>query len=286
MRGTARQQGPGAVQAVVAMSSRGGPGSAPAMSQRAEKPSLLVPDAFKNPEYVHFAVRGALIDIFPMGSAEPYRIELFDDEVESIRSFDAETQRSQQQVERIELLPAREFPADDAARTAFRVRFREKFEGDPSKSRLYKDVSQGFWPAGIEYYLPLWTALVPHAAVDEQGFGLAFVRQPLVFIEHSQDNAPMSQAARRLDEAIRNGWLVHDGNPKLRTHALNAVEHSLSGEKWKYDRPKEKQGRARVTCPIDALTCLLFGHNVAVGEHDEPEQEPPTDFLGYRMEHV
>ncbi len=103
-----------------------------------------------------FCVRGGVIDLFPMGSAVPYRIELFDEDIDSIRTFDVDTQRSIYKVNDVRLLPAREFPADDAARTAFRVRFREKFEGDPSKSRLYKDVSQGFWPAGIEYYLPLF----------------------------------------------------------------------------------------------------------------------------------
>jgi transcription-repair coupling factor (superfamily II helicase) len=103
-----------------------------------------------------FCVRGGVIDLFPMGSALPYRIDLFDDEVDSIRTFDVDTQRSIYKVNDVRLLPAREFPSDDAARTAFRVRFREKFEGDPSKSRLYKDVSQGFLPAGIEYYLPLF----------------------------------------------------------------------------------------------------------------------------------
>jgi transcription-repair coupling factor (superfamily II helicase) len=103
-----------------------------------------------------FCVRGGVIDLFPMGSALPYRIDLFDDEIESIRTFDVDTQRSIYKVNDVRLLPAREFPSDEAARTAFRVRFREKFEGDPSKSRLYKDVSQGFLPAGIEYYLPLF----------------------------------------------------------------------------------------------------------------------------------
>ncbi len=103
-----------------------------------------------------FCIRGGVIDLFPMGSALPYRIDLFDDEVDSIRTFDVDTQRSIYKVNDVRLLPAREFPSDDAARTAFRVRFREKFEGDPSKSRLYKDVSQGFLPAGIEYYLPLF----------------------------------------------------------------------------------------------------------------------------------
>ena len=103
-----------------------------------------------------FAVRGALLDIFPMGSAEPYRIELFDDEVESIRSFDPETQRSQQQVAKIELLPAREFPLTDEAAKAFRSHLRERFPIDVRRCPLYQDMKEGVTPGGIEYYLPLF----------------------------------------------------------------------------------------------------------------------------------
>jgi len=103
-----------------------------------------------------FGIRGGLIDLFPMGSPLPYRIDLFDKQIESIRTFDVDTQRTVYPVARVRLLPAREFPQDDAGRTRFRGRFREVFEGDPSKSPLYKDVSNGIMPAGIEYYLPLF----------------------------------------------------------------------------------------------------------------------------------
>lgn len=103
-----------------------------------------------------FAVRGALIDIFPMGAAQPYRIELFDDEVESIRSFDPETQRSQQQVETIELLPAREFPLTENAAKDFRTRLRERFPIDVRRCPLYQDMKEGVTPGGIEYYLPMF----------------------------------------------------------------------------------------------------------------------------------
>jgi transcription-repair coupling factor (superfamily II helicase) len=103
-----------------------------------------------------YSVRGGLIDLFPMGTRLPYRIELFDDEVETIRSFDVDSQRSLYPVPEIRLLPAREFPAGDAGRTTFRQRFRESFEGDASRISLYKDVSNGILPAGIEYYLPLF----------------------------------------------------------------------------------------------------------------------------------
>ena len=103
-----------------------------------------------------FSVRGGLIDLFPMGSALPYRLDLFDDDIESIKTFDVDTQRTLYPVPDVRLLPAREFPLDEAGRTRFRTRFREVFEGDPSRSPLYKDVSNGVVPGGIEYYLPLF----------------------------------------------------------------------------------------------------------------------------------
>ena len=103
-----------------------------------------------------FSVRGGLIDLFPMGSPLPYRLDLFDDDIESIKTFDVDTQRTLYPVPNVRLLPAREFPLDEAGRTRFRTRFREVFEGDPSRSPLYKDVSNGVVPGGIEYYLPLF----------------------------------------------------------------------------------------------------------------------------------
>ena len=103
-----------------------------------------------------FAVRGSLLDLFPMGAPVPYRIDLFDEEVESIRTFDPETQRSEDKVEAIRLLPGREFPMDEAAVARFRQGFRTSFEGAASKSPIYRDLSQGLAPGGIEYYLPLF----------------------------------------------------------------------------------------------------------------------------------
>ncbi len=103
-----------------------------------------------------FSVRGGLIDLFPMGSAVPYRIDLFGEEIEAIRTFDVDTQRSIYPVNEIRLLPAREFPLDKEGQHHFREAFRDRFEGDPSKSRLYKDVSSGLAPAGIEFFLPLF----------------------------------------------------------------------------------------------------------------------------------
>ena len=103
-----------------------------------------------------YAVRGGLIDLFPMGSLVPYRVDLFDDEIDSIRTFDPDTQRSLYPVSEVRLLPGREFPMDEAARAKFRSRWRELLEGDPTKSRIYKDMGAGVATAGIEYYLPLF----------------------------------------------------------------------------------------------------------------------------------
>ena len=107
-------------------------------------------------EHGEFAVRGSLIDVFPMGSPQPVRIDFFDDEIESLRYFSAESQLSGDTMESIELLPAREVPLDDEAVRAFRSRYRERFEGQPSRSRVYRDVSDGIAHGGIEYYLPLF----------------------------------------------------------------------------------------------------------------------------------
>lgn len=107
-------------------------------------------------EHGEFAVRGALLDIFPMGSPTPFRIDLFDEEIESIRRFDPETQLSQEKLDTVRLLPAREFPLDENGIKGFRQRYRARFEGDPQQHAVYRDVSNGLAPGGIEYYLPLF----------------------------------------------------------------------------------------------------------------------------------
>ncbi|MBW8368836.1 MAG: transcription-repair coupling factor, partial [Arenimonas sp.] len=103
-----------------------------------------------------FAVRGALLDLFPMGSDLPYRIELFDDEIDSLRTFDPDTQRSDHPVDSVRLLPAREFPLDADSARRVRETLRERFEFDPRRCPLYQDLKEGGAPAGIEYYLPLF----------------------------------------------------------------------------------------------------------------------------------
>ncbi len=103
-----------------------------------------------------FAVRGGIVDVFPTGSESPFRIDLFDDEVESIRLFDPDSQRSSERTGSIELLPAREFPMTDEGIQTFRRAFRRAIEGDPRKQRVYAEVSEGNTPPGIEFFFPLF----------------------------------------------------------------------------------------------------------------------------------
>ncbi len=107
-------------------------------------------------EHGEFAIRGSLLDVFPMGSDEPLRIDLFDGEIESLRSFDPETQRTAQRLARIDLLPAREFPLHTDAIERFKIDWYRSFEGDPERCSVFNEVSQGRAPQGAEYYLPLF----------------------------------------------------------------------------------------------------------------------------------
>lgn len=114
---------------------------------------LRVPQVDEHGEY---AVRGSLLDVFPMGSDRPLRIDFFDNDIESLRFFDTESQLSGDKVSSVSILPAREIPLDQPAIQAFRQRYRERFEGRPSASRVYREVSDGIAHGGIEYYLPLF----------------------------------------------------------------------------------------------------------------------------------
>ncbi|UBM09707.1 transcription-repair coupling factor [Cupriavidus metallidurans] len=134
-----------------------------------------------------YSVRGGLIDLYPMGSALPYRIDLFGDEIETIRAFDPDSQRSLYPVKEVRLLPGREFPLDETARTAFRGRWRELFEGDPTKSPIYKDIGNGVPSAGIEYYLPL------------------FFEQSATLFDYLPEGTQLAFSGN-VDEAIRRFW--------------------------------------------------------------------------------
>ncbi len=146
-----------------------------------------------------FAVRGALIDVFPMGSAEAYRLDLFDDEVESIRRFDPETQRSTDKVDEIRLLPAREFPTDKEGIDTFRRRYREYFPGDPARSRIYAEVSKSLMPGGIEAYLPLF-----FGAPERDGGGTAtlfdYLPRDCLLVEADNIDAALDAEWKQIEE--------------------------------------------------------------------------------------
>ncbi|MFO0101745.1 MAG: transcription-repair coupling factor, partial [Betaproteobacteria bacterium] len=156
-------------------------------------------------------VRGGLIDLFPMGSSLPYRLDLFDEAIETIKAFDPDSQRSLYPVPEVRLLPGREFPLDEAARTAFRGRFREVFEGDPSRVGLYKDIGNGIACPGIEYYLPLF--------FDQTATLFDYVPASALFVLHGPIEAAVQRFWAETNERYR--FLAKDRErPCLRPAAL------------------------------------------------------------------
>jgi transcription-repair coupling factor (superfamily II helicase) len=147
-----------------------------------------------------YSVRGGLIDLYPMGASLPFRLDLFDDELESIRTFDPDSQRSLYPTNEVQLLPGREFPVDEAARNAFRARWRERFEGDPSRSAIYRDIANGVMAAGIEYWMPLF--------YDQMSTIFDYLPEDALVITHGD----VSQAGTRFlrDAEQRYKFLAHD----------------------------------------------------------------------------
>jgi transcription-repair coupling factor (superfamily II helicase) len=165
-----------------------------------------------------YSVRGGLIDLYPMGSAVPYRIELFDDEVETLRTFDVDSQRTLFPVPEIRLLPAREFPLGEPGRNKFRARFRETFEGDASRIALYKDVSGGALPAGIEYYLPLF--------FDETATLFDYLPKDALLLTHHDVPAAFAEFWR--DLSGRHDMLKGDrSRPVMAPHDLFLTEEQF-----------------------------------------------------------
>ncbi len=202
-----------------------------------------------------YAVRGGLIDIFPMGSPVPYRVDLFDDEIDSIRTFDPDSQRSLYPVPQVRLLPGREFPMDDAARAKFRSRWRELLAGDPTRSRIYKDVGNGVATAGIEYYLPLF--------FDETATVFDYLGKDATVVLHGD----LESAFQRFWQDTRDRYrLVRDApdRPALPPEALflnaeqfyaRANEHAQLALKAGSPHPDplpEGEGIKRVQLPLPA----------------------------------
>lgn len=165
-----------------------------------------------------YAIRGGLIDLFPTGSELPYRIDLFGDEIESMRTFDPDTQRSLYPIDRVRLLPGREFALDEAARTAFRGRWRTRFEGDPSASTIYRDVGNGIASPGIEYWMPLFH--------DETATLFDYLPASVLIVSHGDVDTAAQRFARETAERYR--FLSHDrSRPLLRPDELFLDGQSL-----------------------------------------------------------
>jgi len=202
-----------------------------------------------------FAVRGALIDIFPMGAVEPYRIELFDDDVESIRSFDPETQRSQHQVEHIELLPAREFPVTDNAAKDFRTRLRERFPIDVRRCPLYQDMKEGVTPGGIEYYLPM------------------FFEQTATLFDYLADNAVFLLSEGAL-EAAEQFWTQTGERYDQRAHD---IERPVLPPAEIYLQPEQLREQLNRRLRVELVES---GHEHALPSGTQPAPELPLNRKG------
>ena len=185
-----------------------------------------------------FAVRGSLIDIYPMGSSQPYRVDLFDDEIDTIRTFDPESQRSAEKLERIEMLPAREFPLDEAGISLFRRNYRMAFEGDLQKSLIYQDVSDGKPPSGIEYYLPLF-----------------FEQTATLF-----DYLPHARLTIQFDDAREQA-----------DHFMNDVGQRFESRRHDIERPLLPPERIYLR-PEELVAALKQGQSVQLSNHELPQR--------------
>ena len=202
-------------------------------------------------EHGEYAIRGAIMDLFPMGSSEPYRIELFDDEIDTLRAFDPETQRSRDQVKQIRLLPAKEFPLNPPAIQSFKERFKAAFDVDHRRCPVYQDISDGIAAAGIEYYLPL------------------FFETTATLFDYLPDNT-LLVTPEQLQDSVETFWA--DCNNRY--------------EDLRYDIQRPLLPPPQLFLPVDefnrhlkTLPRLVFrSHNADVdraGHCDLPLQEPP-----------
>ena len=215
-----------------------------------------------------FAVRGAIVDLFPMGAAEPYRIELFDEDIESIRSFDPETQRSAQKVDSVRLLPAREFPLTEDSAKSFRARLRERFTIDIRRCPLYQDIREGSTPAGIEYYLPL------------------FFEQTSTLFDYLAPNALFVLAEGAL-EAAEHFWTQAGERYEQRAHD---IERPILPVAELYLPPEQLRERLNGQLRVDVVAKGTNEHAVALGTQPTPtvainrkHEQPLTElqrFLG------
>ncbi|WP_338859802.1 transcription-repair coupling factor [Mycetohabitans rhizoxinica] len=236
-----------------------------------------------------YCVRGSLIDLFPMGSSLPYRIDLFDDQIDSIRAFDPDTQRSLYPVHDVRLLPGREFPFDEAARTAFRSRWRAEFEGDPSRAPIYKDIGNGVPSAGIEYYLPLFfedTATLFHYLPEHTHLVLvgdieasirqfsAETKQRHAFLSHERERPILAPARLFLSE--QDFFTLAKPFARLSL----GTKSSDNAQRWSMPLPSLAIDR-HAQDPVDALRRYLgtAGHRVLLVAESAGRRETLSQLL-------
>ena len=198
-----------------------------------------------------FAVRGSLFDVFPMGGAAPLRIDLFDQEIEAIRRFDPESQRSLDVLDSVRLLPAREMPLDAEAVREFRLRFRTRFEGDPSRTTIYRGVSEGLAPAGIEFYLPL------------------FFEQTATLLDYLPANAILVSDAA-LPAALDKAWSGIATRYEDRRHD---IERPVLAPAELFVEPRELEAKLQA---FSSITLEAFKADTTLGNAAEEVRNFPT----------
>jgi transcription-repair coupling factor (superfamily II helicase) len=217
-------------------------------------------------QHGEFAIRGAILDLFPMGSAMPYRIELFDEEIESIRTFDPETQRSREKVRSINLFPAREFPFDEETIKQFRRRYRNQFQDLPANNAIYHDISKGIAPGGVEYYLPL--------LVDGTETLFDYLPKDTVFILQQQ----IERAAAGFYEEAETRYLLRKGNvdrPALPVATLYLSPGELQARLGEYPRIAVSSDPAEAS-PFPSIS---FACRPLPGLAIDAKQKQPTQAL-------
>lgn len=223
-------------------------------------------------QHGEFAVRGAIIDIYPMGSNEAYRIELFDDEIDSLRAFDPENQRTLRQTEQIELLPAKECPLDKDSIARFKNRWFAQFEGDPKSCPIYQDVSSGLSPAGVEFYLPLFfeqaASFFEYLPPDTTAFVLGNLEGAIEKFWREANSRYESRSGDRLRPILPPNALfmaVNEIFAQLKCFArVNLHDKALNPQTGHYnfacDPPPALHINAKAVNPLQALETYLAEH--------------------------
>lgn len=205
-------------------------------------------------EHGEYAIRGSIFDVYPMGAKLPLRIDCFDNEVDSIRSFDPETQKSIGKVEEINILPAKEFPFDEQAITLFRQQWREQFSGNPVACPVYEDVSQHQCPAGIEYYLPLF--------FEQTATLFDYFPENTLFINHAAIHTTAEQFW--VDLKLRHQQYCHD-----RTRPLLSAEQLYLRTEQVFEKISQyrkiivsEQGNSGIDLGIRPLPDITIDHEL------------------------